>query len=109
MALTEYKKQDPATPSLLSVGTPGDKRSGHMENRLRDILEKRRAESEAESMDATLSETGEEMEVGNTPEPKPAEEDFTAQELLQDMSGDGWADTATPPLTTSPRKNWTYP
>ena len=28
------------------------------------------------------------MEVGNTPEPKPAEEDFTAQELLQDLGGD---------------------
>ena len=28
VALTEYKKQDPATPSPLSVGTPGDKRSG---------------------------------------------------------------------------------
>ena len=27
VALTEYKKQDPATPSPLSVGTPGDKRS----------------------------------------------------------------------------------
>ena len=25
VALTEYKKQDPATPSPLSVGTPGDK------------------------------------------------------------------------------------
>ena len=56
-------------------------------------------------MDETLCETGEEMEVGNTPEPKPAEEDFTAQELLQDLSGDDWADTATPPLTSSPRKN----
>ena len=79
MALTEYKKQDPATTSPLSVGTPGDKRSGPIENRFRGRLEKRRAESEAESMDETLSETGEEMEVGNMPEPKPAEEDFTAQ------------------------------
>ena len=42
-------------------------------------------------MDETLSETGEEIEVGNTPEPKPAEEDFTAQELLQELSGDDWA------------------
>ena len=31
------------------------------------ILERRRAESEEKSMDETLSETGEEMEVGNTP------------------------------------------
>ena len=60
-------------------------------------------------MDETLSETGEEMEVGNTPEPKPAEEDFTAQELLQDLSGDDWADTATPPLTSSPPKNLVLP
>ena len=80
VALTEHKKLNPATPSPLSVGTPGNKRSGPVENRFRDILEKRRAESEAESMDETLSEAGEEMEVGDTPEPKPAEEDFTAQE-----------------------------
>ena len=52
VALTEYKKQDPATPSPLSVGTPGDKRSGPVENRFRDIHERRRAESEeGESMD----------------------------------------------------------
>ena len=56
-------------------------------------------------MDKTLSETGEEMEVGNKPEPKSAEVDFTAQELLRDLSGDDWADSATPPLTSSPRKN----
>ena len=109
VALTEYKKQDPATPSPLSVGTPGDKRSGPVENRFREILEKRGAESEAESMDETLSETGEEMEVGNTPEPKPAEVDFTAQELLQDLSGDDWVDTATPSLTSSPRKGLELP
>ena len=109
MALTEYKKQDPATPSPLSVGTTGDKKSGPVEDRFRKILEKRRAESEEESMDETFSETGEEMKVGNTPEPKPAQEDFTAQELLQDLSGDEWADTATPPLTSSPRKNLELP
>ena len=95
VALTEYKKQDPATPSPLG--------------RFRKILERRQAESGEESMDETLSETGEEMEVGNTPEPKPAEVDFTAQELLQDLSGDDWADTATPPLTSSPRKNLELP
>ena len=109
VALTEYKKQDPATPSPLSVGTPRDKRSGPVEERFREILERRRAESESESMDETLSETGEDMGVGNTPEPKPAEEDFTAQELLQDLSGDDWADTATPPLTSSPRKDLELP
>ena len=109
VALTEYKKQDPATPSPLSVGTLGDERSGPVEDRYRKILERRRAESEEESMDETLSETGEEIEVGNTPERKPAEEDFTAQELLQDLSGDDWADTATPPLTSSPRTNLEIP
>ena len=109
VALTEYKKQDPATPSSLSVGTPVDKRSGPVEDRFRKILERRQAESGEESMDETLSETGEEMEVGNTPEPKPAEVDFTAQELLQDLSGDDWADTATPSLTSSPRKNLELP
>ena len=66
VALTEYKKQDPATPSPLSVGTSGDKRSGPVETRFRDVLERRRAESEGESMDETLSETGEEMEVVNS-------------------------------------------
>ena len=49
------------------------------------------------------------MEVGNTPEPKPAEEDFTTQELLKDLSGEYWADSATPPLTSSPRKNLELP
>ena len=109
VALTEYKKSDPATPSPLSVGTPGDKRSGAVEDRFSKILERRRAESEEESMDEILSETGEEIEVSNTPEPKPAEEDFTAQEQLKNLSGDDWADTATPPLTSSPRKNLELP
>ena len=101
VALTEYKKQDPATPSPLSVGAPGDKTSGPVETRFRDVLERRRAESEGESMDETLSEAGEEMEVGNT--------DFTTQVLLKDLSGDDWANTATPPLTSSPRKNLELP
>ena len=110
VALTEYKKQDPATPSTLSVGTPGDKRSGPVENRFRDALERRRAESEeGESMDETLSAAGEETQVGNTPEQKPAERDFTTKELLQDLSGDDWANTATPPLTSPPRKDLELP
>ena len=46
VALTEYKKLDPATPSPLSVGTAGDKRSNPVENRFRDALEKEQAESE---------------------------------------------------------------
>ena len=109
VALTDYKKQNPTTPSPLSVGTPGDKRSDPVETRFREVLERRRAESEGESMDETLSEAGEEMEVGNTPEPKPAEKDFTTQELLQDLSGEDWTNTATPPLTSSPRKRLEIP
>ena len=109
VALTEYKKPDPTTPSPLSVGTPGDKRSGPVEDRFRRILERRRVESGEESMDETLSEAGEDMEVGNTPEPKPSEEEFTTQELLKDLIGENWADTPTPPLTSSSRKNLELP
>ena len=109
VALTEYKKPDPTTPSPLSVGTPGDKRSGPVEDQFRRILERRRVESGEESMDETLSEAGEDMKVGNTPEPKPSEEEFTTQELLKDLSGEKWADTPTPPLTSSPRKNLELP
>ena len=57
VALREYKKQDSATPSFLSVGTPGDKRSGAVEDRFRKILGRRQAESGEENMDETLSET----------------------------------------------------
>ena len=109
VALTEYKKRDPTTPSPLSVGTPEDKRSGPVEDRFRRILERRRVESGEESMDETLSEAREDMEVGNTPEPKPSEEEFTNPKLLKDLSRENWADTATPPLTSSPRKNLEWP
>ena len=109
VALAEYKKLDPATPSPLSVSTPGDKRRGPVENRFRDALEKGRAESEeGESMDETLSEAGEEMEVGNSPEQNPAERNFTTQELLQDLSGNDWANKTTVPLG-SPRKDLELP
>ena len=109
VAVTEYKRLDPATPSPLSVDTPGDKRSGPVEDRFKRILERRRNESEEESMDETLSEAGEDMEVGNTPEPRPSGEELTTQELLKDLSEENWADTATPPLTPSPRKNLELP
>ena len=109
VALTEYKRLDPATPSPLSVDTPGDKRSGPVEDRFKRIPERRRTESEEESMDETLSEAGEDMEVGNTPEPRPSGEELTTQELLKDLSEENWADTATPPLTPSPRKNLELP
>ena len=80
-----------------------------MEDRFKRILERRRNESEEESMDETLSEAGEDMEVGNTPEPGPSGEELTTQELLKDLSEENWADTATPPLTPSPRKNLELP
>ena len=102
VALTEHKGTNPTTPSPLSVDTPGDKRSGTVEDRFKRIFERREAESGDESMDEALSEAGEDMEVGNTPEQKPAEEEFTAQELLKDLSEENWADTPTPPLTSSP-------
>ena len=84
VALTEYKKPDPTTPSPLSVGTPGDKRSGPVEDRFRRILERRRVESGEESMVETLSEAREDLEVGNTPEPKPSEEEFTTERVRGD-------------------------
>ena len=39
-------------------------------------------------MNETLSEAGEDMKVGDTPEPKPSEKEFTTQELLKDLSGE---------------------
>ena len=100
---------NPTTPSPLSVSTPGDKRSLPVENKFRDVLEREQAESEeGKSMDETLSEAGEEMEMGNTPNLGAAERVVTTQEKLQDLTGDDWANTATPPLG-SPRKNLELP
>ena len=104
--IQEARSDDTITPV---GGPPGDKRSGPVEDRFRRILERRRVESGEESMDETLSEAGEDMEVGNTPEPKPSEEEFTTQEFLKDLSGENWADTPTPPLTSSPCKNIELP
>ena len=47
--------------------------------------------------------------MGNTPEQKSAEKDLTTRKLLQDLSRDEWANTATPPLTSSTRKNQELP
>ena len=66
---------------------------------------------EGESMDETLGEAGEEMELGTKPEEGAVTGNFspgTTRELPQDLSGDDWADTATPPLG-SPRKNLELP
>ena len=91
MPFTEYKTADPATPSSLSVGTPGDRRNLPVENRFTDALERDQPESgEGESMDKTLGEAGEEMKVGNTPDGGTTNRDFspgTTRELLQDLSG----------------------
>ena len=101
VALSEFKKLDPATPSPLSVGTSGDRRNNPVEDRLKDELERGRAESEeGESMDETLSEAGEDIEVGNTPGEAPAQRYFNTLELLKDLSGEDWANTATPPLAS---------
>ena len=109
VSLTEYKKADPTTPSPLSMGTPGGKRSLPVENRFKEVLEREQAESrEGESMNETLSEVGEEIEVGSTSDEGAVEWDFTTLELRQDLSGDDWAKTATPPLG-SPRKNLELP
>ena len=59
-------------------------------------------------MDETLSETGEKMEVADPPDQAPIERNFTTHELLQGLSGEDWANTATPPLG-SPRKDLELP
>ena len=110
--LAEHKVTDSTTPSLLTVGNPGDRRSLPVENRFKDALERDQAESgEGESMDETLSKAGEEMELGTMPEEGAVTGNFspgTTRELLQDLSGDDWADKATSPVG-SPRKNLELP
>ena len=64
-----------------------------------------------ESMDENLSEAREEMEMGNTPDGGATNSEFspgTTRELLQKLSGDDWANTATPP-SGYPRKNLELP
>ena len=109
VTLTEYDQSDPVMPSNLSIDTPGDKRNLPVENKLEDALKKERSEViEKKKMDETLSEPQEAMDIGATP----AEEIVrkrnyspgTTRELLQDLSGEEWADTATPPLGY-PQKN----
>ena len=112
VSLTEYKTADPKTPSPLFVGIPGDRRNLPVENRFTAALERDQPESgEGESMEETLSEAEEEMEVGNTPDGGATNREFspgTTRELLQELSGDHWANSATPPLG-SPRKNLELP
>ena len=110
--LTRHKTAYPTTPSPLSVGTPGDRRNLPVVNRFTAALEKSQPDTgEGESMDEILSEAGEEMEVGNTPDGGATNREYspgTARELLQELSGDDWANTATPPLGY-PRKNLELP
>ena len=79
-----------------------------MENRFEDALDREQPESgEEERMNETLSEAGEDMELGATPNEKMVTGVFspgTTRELLQDLSADYWAYTVTPPLGSS-RKN----
>ena len=60
-----------------------------------------------EKMEEALNVPAENMDTGTTPAEEVAVETYspgTTRELLQDLSGEEWADTATPPLG-SPRKN----
>ena len=93
VALTDYKKQDPATPSPLSLGTPGDKRSGPVEDRFRKILERGEPSQKKKAWMRLSARQERKWRWG----------------ILKDLSGDDCADTATPPLTSSPRKNLELP
>ena len=83
---------EPATPSPLSVSTPGDKRSLPVECRFEDALKKELPEAmEGDKMKETLSEPEEEMEIGATPGEELVPGSFspgTSRELLQDSSGE---------------------
>ena len=80
-----------------------------MENRFEDDLKRERSEvTEGEKTEEeVLSEPEEDIGTGETPaeEKVPGNQSAgTTRELLQDLSGEEWADTATPPLGF-PRKN----
>ena len=106
--LMEYKTTDPATPSPLSIATTWDKRSLPVEFRLEDTFERERPEVlEGEVMAETLSEPENVIEIGATLNKVIVAGNFspgTTREMLQDLSGEKWADTATP-LLGSPQKN----
>ena len=82
VALTEYKKLDPATPSPLSVGSPGDKRSHPVENIFRDALEKELLSLE----DENTSDFERQNTIGKTMNSAPAmEENDVTHEKLMDL------------------------
>ena len=91
VSLTEYKTADLTTPSPLSLGTPGDRRNVPVENKFTAALERDQPESgKRKSMDETLSEAGEEMEVGNTSDGGITKREFSpcnTRELQQELSG----------------------
>ena len=65
--LTEYKNADLTTPPPLSLGTPGSREKPPRRKQVQAGARKRASRiSRGESMDETLSEAEEEMEVGNT-------------------------------------------
>ena len=59
---------NPTTPSPLSVGTPGDKRSLPWKTGSGMRWREQAESGEGKSMDETLSEAGEQLEVGKTSE-----------------------------------------
>ena len=83
-----------------------------MESRFKETLERDQPESgEGEMMDESLSDAQEVMALGATPNKEVVPGSFspnTTRELLQDLSGDDWADTVTPSLGC-PRKNLELP
>ena len=106
--LNEDKNADPTTPPPLSVGTPGDKRSLHVENRFREVLEREQGESGEGKAWMKPSVKQEKRWRWETPDQGATERYFTTKKLLQDLSGKDWANTATPPLE-SPGRNLELP
>ena len=108
LALSMLPTGNPATPFPLSIDTPGDKRNLPVENRFEDTLKKKKSEViEKEKMNETLNEPEEDFDIGATPAEEIVPGNYspgTTRELLQDLSGEEWADTATQSLG-SPRKN----
>ena len=82
VGLTEYKKLDPATPSPLSVGSPGDKRTHPVENIFRDALEKELLSLE----DENTSDFERQNTIGKTMNSAPAmEENDVTHEKMMDL------------------------
>ena len=105
-ALSEYKRE-PVTPSPLSIDTPADKKNLPVKNRFENALNQERTEvAEGKRVEEVLSEPEEDMDIGATPAKEIVPGNYspgTTWEMIQDLSGEERANTATPPLG-SPRK-----